>query len=312
MGILSDLADGLTGRSSRKAARREARKADERIAKADALLQEQADASRRMTDELRQQIQGDTARWNNYYAPIERDLAMQLRQGPDTEGQAAIARNEYLNQFDVAQENARREAIRYGVQPGSEAMRRTRDAATANSAMGAATAATQARRAEEDRHYMRQSAFFQNGAGLKGQIYNKLRDTYGADIDSYGRQIQGNQQFANLYQGNADRHSAEASSALGSTMNMLTQAGLAYATGGASLAATGLPGQNGAPAVGVPREDPFSSAIPPSSTYQPAQRAWQKPTGAQTGRYFHESGVGLPNSAIGQRAGGRQAIHMTY
>lgn len=241
MSWYGSMVDSLTGGDSKRAAKREAEKADKRYQSAEDFYDQQEGIAGNYRSDMEANIAEQERRYNNIYAPMERQLASQMGRGADVEGQAAIARNQFGTDFDQSAEASQRQAIRYGVQPGSEQMRRTRDDNTYDRARGMADSANTARREEEDRDFMKRATFFQqNGSGLKGQIGQQLQQMYGSDFDMKGNLASNQSGIGGRYQANSDRYAAEAGNTMSSVVNVATQLGAAYFTGGASLAAGGL------------------------------------------------------------------------
>ena len=237
------MVDSLTGGDAKRAAKREAAKADERTQRGggaeEQLAKLQGIQVQRSEAELAE-LNDNRQRWNEYYAPMERQLVGDLNKGPDLEGESALAAGRFSSDFDASTDAARRQAMRYGIQPGSEQMRRTEDANAYDRARGIAGSANTARRAEDDAHWLKQSAFFnQNGSGLKRDVLAGIQNMYGSQANAVKDQANGLQGFAQQYQNNSDRFSQEAASTLSSTVNLATQGALAFGTGGASLLGQG-------------------------------------------------------------------------
>lgn len=227
------------GHDDRWNAKREASKGDAQWANYQQYLADQQRVGEEQRAALSGEIDQADQRWAELYAPMERQLVDDLNRGPDTEGEAALAASRFGTDFDASAEAAERRARAYGIQPGSEQMRRTRDENTYNRARGIAESANTARRAEDDSHFLKQSAFYsQNGSGLKREVMAGLQDMYGADYANYQNLGYGAAQLGNYYQGNADRYAQQSNQGINLLSNIGTQALSAYMGAPAGIGAS--------------------------------------------------------------------------
>lgn len=309
--------DDLTGKDERRKARAAGRTADQAHATAQELYQQQFDVAQQQREALAQQIAEQERRYNDYYRPMEQAIVEDLNTGPDLEGEASIAANRFASDFDRSADAARREAMRYGIQPGTEQMRRTADANTYNRARGIAEAANAARRAEDDAHYLRTADFYsRHGAGLKGEIMQGLADMYGADYTAHGNLAGSRLDAANYHQGVADRWAAESKAGLNSLLNVGTQLGAAYLGGPMGAAAAGALTRRDAPSaqplsaipenyIASDRANPVTSpsryGIPanPYMDLNPAT-AFGRQNGPNTGLYYKSTGFPTDTFGNGQ------------
>jgi len=171
-------------------------------------LQGQAlDIAQQRRDEESAFLQSERDRYNTLYKPIEQRISGELSQGPNTAEAAGIAGADFANNFDASVDARERDQLRRGVgmRPGSSAMRMQGENDAYNRARGIATMQTQARREEDDAHFLRSTAFYNaNGSGIKSRLQQGMATMYGAD---YGSRLDG----AKLMSGNAElaqQHSA--------------------------------------------------------------------------------------------------------
>ena len=185
-------------------------------------------------------LDSENERYDSLYAPIEQGIAEDLAGGPNTAEQAAIAANDYGNQFDVSIDARNRQQLRQGVnyRPGSSAARLQSDNDAYERAAGIATAQTNARREEDDRHFLQSTAFYNaNGSGIKSRLLSGMQQLYGADYDAYGNARTQQLQDATIDQNNSNALNAQSYNGINTALRL----GAAAYTGGASeLALAGI------------------------------------------------------------------------
>lgn len=151
-------------------------------------------------------LQQERDRYNSIYKPIEQRIGNELAAGPALEEQAGIAGSDFANSFDASVQARERDQLRQGIsyRPGSSASRMQGENDAYNRARGIATAKTTARREEDDRHFLRSTAFFNSNANsIQNRLQQGMATMYGADYSArqnaaaqMGAQANQNQQFS--------------------------------------------------------------------------------------------------------------------
>lgn len=185
----------------------------------------------------------DRERYNTMYRPIEEQLAADIAKGPALEEQAGIARSDFANSFDSSVAARNRQQMRQGVsfRPGSSSMRLQSDNDAYNRARGLAGASTQARREEDDRHFLRSEAFYRNnGSGIRDRLLSGMQNMYGAHQNATNTAAAQALANANMNQNYSTQLNANSYNGINSLINIGTRLGAAALTGGTSEAIGGI------------------------------------------------------------------------
>ena len=247
MGLFSGLSD-FFGASDRKNAKKYGKLADNSRAQMEEYQSDALDSAGARFDAETGFVKSEQDRFNSIYAPLEQSIASKLNQGPQTAQAAAIAGGEFTGQFDAstaARDRAnRRQGISY--QPGSSAARQQGENDAYNRARGIAGAQTEARREEEDSHFLKQNAFFQaNSNSIQNRVQSGIASAYGADYNALNTAAGQQADQAAYNQGVSNQYSEQSKAGINTLASIAGQAVGAYATGGLSLLAGGVGGGGG-------------------------------------------------------------------
>ena len=183
------IAGFMSGRKEKRWGRRNAAaaqlQADERLGSMDALMGDmrgERDLSMQMRDENRQRYAAMG------FDEIEQDLANQVREGVDVEGQASRAADYATNQYDVSLDAQRRAMMAQGVRPGSAAMSRLGEDAAFDRSRMAAGSANVARTQADDQNFARRVAFADRGHNMRNQIQAQSGDIRNQYQGEFGMQ----------------------------------------------------------------------------------------------------------------------------
>ena len=240
MGLFSGLSD-FFGASDRKNAKKYGQLADDAR---DQMQVHQQDALGVASDRFDAEsgfVNSEQQRFDSIYAPIEQRLADDLNQGPQLEQQAGIAGSDFSREFDASTAARSREQMRQGIsyRPGSSAARMQGENDAYNRARGIASARTDARREEDDSHFLKQNAFFQaNSNSIQNRVQSGIATAYGADYNALNTAGAQQAEQASYNQGVSNQYSEQSKAGINTIANL---AG-AYATGGLSLLASGKGG----------------------------------------------------------------------
>lgn len=177
--LITGGASVLTGLLGSREQRKQRKQAEQQANSENALAERQLGL-------LETQNQQQQDRFNSIYAPIENSIAGELQQGPDLEGAARTAGDEFSGQFDIAQDAQERNLRQFGIRPGSSQFARATEDAAFNRAAGTAAARNQARNAEDDQHFLQQMSFLGGGSGIQGQVAQGMQSIYNVRADRAG------------------------------------------------------------------------------------------------------------------------------
>lgn len=167
--------------------------------------QREHELAERQLGMLEKQNAQQQRRYDQNYRPIEESIARDLKAGPDLEGAANEAGGNFASEFDSASAAQERQLRQFGIRPDSQAYGRATEDQAYNRAAGMSNAQTQARRQEEDNHFIQQMGFLSGGSGIQSDVANRMAQMYG------------------IRSGNAAQYASDASSnaqALGQFANM--------------------------------------------------------------------------------------------
>ena len=243
MGLFTSISD-FFGASDRKNAEKYGDLADESRAQMQTYQQNALDTAGDRFDAESGFVNSEQDRFNSIYAPMEQSLADELNAGPQSAQAAAIAGGEFTGQFDASTASRDRALLRQGVsyQPGSSASRMQGENDAYNRARGIAGAQTEARREEEDSHFLKQNAFFQaNSNSIQNRVQNGIASAYGADYNAQTNAAAQQAEQATYNQGVSNQYAEQSKAGINTLVNIGGRIAAGVATGGASelaLAAT--------------------------------------------------------------------------
>ena len=228
------------GKEDRANAREYASRADEQVARGEELQNEALGISNQRAQAEGQFLSEERDRFNNLYSPIEEGIASDLADGPRSEEMAQQAGNQFANEFDASTAARTRQQQRLGVnyRPGSSQLRMQGENDAYNRARGIAGSATEARREEDDRHFLRSTQFFNsNGSGIRNRLLQGMDQLYGADYASKTNSANQNFAQAGYNQGVSNQFQQQSTQGLNTVLNLGGRVAQGIATGGASEAA---------------------------------------------------------------------------
>lgn len=206
-------------------------------------------------------------RWEDTYQPMEQGIVDDLNAGPALEQQAAIAGSDFASAFDASTGARNRSDMRLGMRPGQSAMRMRGENDAFDRARGIAEAKTGARREEDDRHFLRTQAFYQNnGSGIRGRLLDGMRNMYGSEYNATGNVASQRLQSAGIHDNFANQYGEESKAGWNAAINIGTRLGTAALTGGKSEA-VGAAGGAGATSLYQPAGiQPSGAVTSPTNT----------------------------------------------
>jgi len=149
----------------------------------DRLAQREFDQSQQQLQAFERLNTQIDSRFNENYLPIEQAISQDLQDGADFEGHANQYGNEFATQFDASTEAQERQLRQFGIRPDSQAYARATEDNAYNRAAGIANSRNQARREEEDSHFLKQTAFLSGGSNLQSQVASNYSSLYGARLN---------------------------------------------------------------------------------------------------------------------------------
>lgn len=160
------------GEKARKQAKKEGRRADAAL------------------DLQQQQYEDQKERFDSIYRPLEQSMADELNQDPRERQEAAAneARSDFTTGFDASQDESQRNAMRYGINPGSQQFLNAQEDQNYDRALGSTVAANQARTIEDDKLFARKAAFLSGGSNLSSRVaegFGNIAATRQGLSDSY-------------------------------------------------------------------------------------------------------------------------------